>query len=83
MILIVDSGSTKSDWVLLDDEAGQTFFCTMGLNPYFHSEEVVYNAVVENEFSCAVVNVTISALSIALICKESNTDNWLVVNALI
>lgn len=49
MILIVDSGSTKSDWVLLDDEAGQTFFCTMGLNPYFHSEEVVYNAVVENE----------------------------------
>ncbi|MEY4522656.1 MAG: hypothetical protein RIT10_1841 [Bacteroidota bacterium] len=48
MILVVDSGSTKSDWVLLSDTE-QQFFSTMGLNPYFHSEEIVFNAVCENE----------------------------------
>lgn len=53
MILIVDSGSTKSDWVLLS-EAGQTFFSTMGLNPYFHTEEIVYDAVMENEGLCNI-----------------------------
>ena len=39
MILVVDSGSTKSDWVLLSDTK-QQIFSTMGLNPYFHSEEI-------------------------------------------
>ena len=48
MILVVDSGSTKSDWVLLSD-SGQETFSTMGLNPYFHSSEIVYTAVYENE----------------------------------
>ena len=48
MILIIDSGSTKSDWVLLK-ESGNENFSTIGLNPYFHSEELVYNTVCENE----------------------------------
>ncbi len=48
MILIIDSGSTKSDWVLLKD-SGNEYFSTIGLNPYFHSEELVYNTVCENE----------------------------------
>lgn len=47
MILVVDSGSTKSDWVLLADSE-QQIFSTIGLNPYFHSAEIVFNAVVEN-----------------------------------
>lgn len=48
MILIIDSGSTKSDWVLLKD-AGNEYFSTIGLNPYFHSEDLVFNTVCENE----------------------------------
>lgn len=47
MVLIVDSGSTKSDWVLLTD-SGNESFNTMGLNPYFHTEDTVYNAISEN-----------------------------------
>jgi len=47
MHLIVDSGSTKSDWVLLKGSSNESFN-TMGLNPYFHSEETVYNAIAEN-----------------------------------
>lgn len=50
MILIVDSGSTKSDWALLDERGNRLGdFDTMGLNPYFHSEEVIKNAVAANQ----------------------------------
>lgn len=38
MILIADSGSTKTDWILLDLESGnKTYFEGLGLNPY-HSD---------------------------------------------
>lgn len=48
MILIVDSGSTKSDWILLNNSK-KTHYSTMGLNPYFHNEETVYNAILEQK----------------------------------
>jgi len=42
IILIADSGSTKSDWLAID-ETGQELaqFSTIGLNPYFHSSNLV------------------------------------------
>ena len=42
IILIADSGSTKCDWLAIDEtgkELGQ--FSTIGLNPYFHSSNLV------------------------------------------
>lgn len=45
MILIADSGSTKTDWVLID-AGGETGRCvTIGLNPHFNQEEDVAGAV--------------------------------------
>jgi glucosamine kinase len=41
MYFIVESGSTKSDWVLIDDKNNQSFFSTMGFNPYFHSADLI------------------------------------------
>ena len=40
--LIADSGSTKCDWILVD-ETGQVFrkFSTMGFNPYFHDAQSI------------------------------------------
>ena len=42
MILIVDSGSTKADWRLIN-QLGENLkdFSTMGFNPYFHSSDLV------------------------------------------
>ena len=37
MILIAESGSTKTDWVLVNDENQVTMYKTMGFNPFFHS----------------------------------------------
>lgn len=47
MLLVVDSGSTKSDWVLLTGRENLSF-STMGLNPYFHDETTVLNAIRDN-----------------------------------
>ncbi len=42
MILLADSGSTKTDWVLLDNGLEIESFRTNGLNPYFvHTEDVI------------------------------------------
>jgi glucosamine kinase len=46
MILIADSGSTKCDWALLDQKGKcSEIVNTVGLNPYFHNEEFIYNTV--------------------------------------
>lgn len=44
MILIADSGSTKTDWLLLQ-ENGQKIFVTPGYNPYFVDIAFVKNSV--------------------------------------
>ncbi len=42
MILLADSGSTKTDWVLLENGVEIESFRTQGLNPYFvHTNEVI------------------------------------------
>lgn len=49
MILIADSGSTKCDWLMIDEKGNRLgVFKTMGLNPYFHSEKIFCNAVLQN-----------------------------------
>jgi glucosamine kinase len=46
MILIADSGSTKTDWVLLDDKS-RFRYKTIGYNPYFTNSENIYHSVSE------------------------------------
>lgn len=41
MILIADSGSTKTSWVLLENGQVKQTIGTGGLNPYFHNSESV------------------------------------------
>jgi glucosamine kinase len=48
MILIADSGSTKTDWCLLDSERKESYFITEGYNPFFCDEEYIINSIKEN-----------------------------------
>ena len=49
MILIADSGSTKTDWCLVDTENGiNQSFQTKGLNPRFHTIESIYEELAAN-----------------------------------
>ena len=58
MILIAESGSTKTDWVLVNDNKEITMFKTMGFNPFFHSSEFIAEEIQNNkEFYEASKNV--------------------------
>jgi glucosamine kinase len=39
MVIIADSGSTKTTWALLENGSLKNTFTTAGLNPYFHNSE--------------------------------------------
>ena len=42
MILVVDSGSTKTDWIALDNNGKEIFSTqTLGLNPQMLSNEIL------------------------------------------
>ncbi len=42
MQLIADSGSTKTDWVLIREKKKEASFQTTGINPYFKSGEQIF-----------------------------------------
>ena len=49
MILIAESGSTKTDWVLVNDQNEITMFKTMSFNHFFHSSEFIAEKIKENK----------------------------------
>ena len=51
MWIVVDSGSTKADWILVDGNRKQTAVSTMGFNPYFHSPEKVFSELSKKTFT--------------------------------
>ncbi len=46
MILIADSGSTKTDWILADENMQRHPFSTSGINPFILSTEQIENILV-------------------------------------
>lgn len=48
MILIADSGATKTNWHLFDNKEVRHVFHTQGLNPYYVDEQVVRKVVEES-----------------------------------
>jgi len=48
MILIADSGSTKTDWRLIDDQKKIHQYSTQGFNPYFQTE-VEISEIIKSE----------------------------------
>ncbi|MEO0902956.1 MAG: N-acetylglucosamine kinase, partial [Bacteroidota bacterium] len=49
MILIVDSGATKSDWIALDEKGEELFLTqTLGLSPEVLTREVIEDRLANN-----------------------------------
>jgi len=46
MILVVDSGSTKADWRLIDDSLNVVDFKTIGLSPFFVTPDIIKREIV-------------------------------------
>jgi N-acetylglucosamine kinase-like BadF-type ATPase len=49
MILVADSGSTKTDWIAADPGGPQQLFHTPGFNPFFHDYDFVTESLNANE----------------------------------
>jgi len=49
MILLADSGSTKCDWIIIDNSNTRHKTSTMGFNPFFHSTDFIVGKIRENE----------------------------------
>lgn len=47
MILVADSGSSKTDWLLTVSDQGTRSFLTAGLNPYFLTEKEIARIILE------------------------------------
>ncbi|MDG2455741.1 MAG: hypothetical protein P8N47_08030 [Bacteroidia bacterium] len=54
MILVADSGSTKCDWIAIDEDNIHHHTNTMGFNPFFHSSDLVEQKVSENELFSSI-----------------------------
>ena len=48
MKLLVDSGSTKADWLLYDGTIVSGPLHTMGFNPFFHTADTVMDAMMDH-----------------------------------
>src|SRR3569623_784538 len=48
MILVADSGSTKTTWCLLNNAGENYFFNTEGYNPYFVTKEYIVHSLTAN-----------------------------------
>lgn len=58
MILIADSGSTKTDWRIIDHENNVQQAKTIGLNPYFQDSDSIANELRQNLLPSIVGEVT-------------------------
>ncbi len=47
MLLIADSGSTKTDWVLIDSAQNRYSYSTIGYNPYFIGAEKIQQSLMQ------------------------------------
>lgn len=41
MIFIADGGSTKADWIIVDNKGAKSTYSTIGFNPFFYDTETV------------------------------------------
>ena len=48
MILIADSGSTKTDWTIIKDDKTTQLVTTKGINPFFQTEEDIAQEIENN-----------------------------------
>jgi N-acetylglucosamine kinase-like BadF-type ATPase len=48
MLIIIESGSTKADWLIIKDE-NRIQHSTMGFNPFFHSSQFVADTLANDE----------------------------------
>lgn len=82
-MVIADSGSTKTDWVVLDSYGAEVHVLgTQGFNPYFQSTEVIYDAVSTAFLELGSLNERVAEVHFYGAGCSSKEKNIVVSNAL-
>jgi N-acetylglucosamine kinase-like BadF-type ATPase len=81
MILIADSGSTKTDWRLIDTDQKIHQYSTEGINPYFQDQEQIQKVIESAHFPSSVLNSGLSVFFYGAGCKAED-KKMAVANAL-
>ena len=77
MVLIADSGSTKTVWALTEQDKPIKTIQTAGLNPYFHTPDSI-GSVIKNELVPFLVSGTISEIHFyGAGCSTEKNNNML------
>ncbi len=77
MIVIADSGSTKTDWCLINEEKEYINFSTEGYNPYFVGEEYIINSI-KHSFPAGIDVTQIQEVNFyGAGCQEDEVDGML------
>ena len=56
MVIIIESGSTKADWLIIQGEK-RYYHSTIGFNPFFHSSNIVSDTLVKDQFLSKFVDL--------------------------
>ncbi|WP_432714568.1 N-acetylglucosamine kinase [Pedobacter sp.] len=74
MILIADSGSTKTDWCLLDEAGTETYFTTEGYNP-FYADKAYISRSIKNSIPSHIDTFSVSKIHFyGAGCQDDQTE---------
>jgi len=74
MILIADSGSTKTDWRLISKDGNTLSFETIGFNPYFIASASILNELINSNITTVKDSVTHVYFYAAGCATQANRD---------
>jgi glucosamine kinase len=74
MLLVVESGSTKADWLLVEN-GNERLFVTIGFNPYFLSKEDILNELNKNEGLASIKDAEMSIFFYGAGCANTELNS--------
>lgn len=75
MILIADSGSTKTDWVVLLNDGTTQSFETIGFNPFHHSSDFISETIQANKSLVTIGNKCSNIYYYGAGCSSESMNN--------
>ena len=75
MIIIIESGSTKSDWRLIKDSNVINNFTTIGYNPFFHNEDFIKDDLKKHNDICEIANKVKQVYFFGAGCSSNELKN--------
>jgi len=75
MIIIIESGSTKSDWRLIKDSNVINNFTTIGYNPFFHNEDFIKDDLQKHANICKIANKVKQIYFFGAGCSSNDLKN--------